>query len=108
MNMYSESSLEVAAFQPVLCLRGGGADAKRREARKRKFATGQDEKAAQELTEESVRKKVRKQTSASFGEEVVPPSEKDTAEVRTVKDAEPESSRIASQRSQRFIVFIGR
>ena len=110
MNTYSENSLEVAAFQPVLCLRGGGADAKRKEARKRKFANGQDGKAAPLLTEgvESARKKARKQTPTSSGEEVVPTSEKDATEARAVKEAEAESSSIAQRRSQRFIVFIGR
>ena len=110
MDTYSENSLEVAAFQPALCLRGGGADAKRKEARKRKFATGQDGKAAPLLTEgaESARKKALKQTSASSGEDVVPASEKDATEARAVKEAEVESSSTAQQRSQRFIVFIGR
>ena len=107
--MDSEDSLEFPAFQPVLCLRGGGADAKRKEARKRKFATGQDEKAA-DLAEgaESARKKARKRFPASSGEEVVPSEENDATELGAGKDAKAESSSIAQQRSQRFIVFIGR
>ena len=109
MDIYGYGSLEAAAFQPVLCLRGGGADAKRKEARKRKFATGQDGKAAN-LTEgaESERKKARKQNSALSGGEVDPPSKYDATEIGAVMDAEAESSGIAQHRSQRFIVFIGR
>ncbi|KAL8794783.1 MAG: hypothetical protein Q9195_002737 [Heterodermia aff. obscurata] len=106
--MYSDDSFEFATFQPVLCLRGGGADAKRKEARKRKFATGPDKKAAN-LTEgaESSRKKARKQTPASPGAEVVPSSKNNATEVGPVKDAEAESTSIVQQRSQRFIVFVG-
>ena len=108
MHMYSDDG--APTFRPVLCLRGGGADAKRKEARKRKFATSQDEKAA-DPTEgaEPARKKARKLFPIPPGEGVVSPSKNDAAtEVGAVKDTMAESSSIAQQRSQRFIVFIGR
>ena len=89
--------------QTVLRLRGGGADNKRKQARKRKFANLQGDNSADLTGEgEPAVKKLRKQAPSSPADKKAKiPSETDLGNHVGVKDRDPGHS------SQRFIVFIG-
>ena len=100
-----------------MCLRGGGADAKRKAARKRKFGhlpsqdSHGDEATGTAIGEHNAEPPVRKQKkktskSESGGPKPLPAS----AEARDVVDEQSsaQSAEIENpEKSQRFIVFIG-
>lgn len=100
--------------QPVLGLRGGGADQKRKEARKRKFAHLQSDEgttsvAIQSRSEpnvhaEPVVKKRQTQASSSPGDVQLPPTLEAGKDGVNRINAETGSPQ---QKLQRFIVFIG-
>ena len=118
--------------QPFLCLRGGGADQKRKEDRKRKFAQLQDDqrKASTEpesrkedaSTEQGARKKIKRASKSP--QETKPRAIADAKQERNEaeSDEKPESTPVVKiepdgdkaekeddqpQKAQRFIVFIG-
>ena len=109
VNLYS---------QPILRLRGGGADEKRKAARKRKFANPQSEKSRTKKNErqslqefdvqaEPIAKKQRTQASSPPRDaEPQANSTIDAEDTGDAKDINRESDRV-QRRSQRFIVFIG-
>lgn len=100
-------------LQPALCLRGGGADAKRKEARKRKFGhlpiqeSHDDETTEVALGEQDAEPPVKKQKRKSKNDPGWPkplPAPAGAAEEQSSAQV-PETT--ASQKPQRFIVFIG-
>lgn len=103
--------------QPALRLRGGGADAKRKEARKRKFGhhstqgSHGDEATGTAIGEddpEPLVKKQKKKTSKSESEGPEPLSP--SAEARDGVDEQSSAQsagRENPEKTQRFIVFIG-
>ena len=103
--------------QPVLCLRGGGADKKRKEARKRKFANLQSDdentplanrsRREPDVQTEPVAKKQRTQASSTPEDiEAWSASEADPGGKEEVEDVNVENGD-SQQNRQRFIVFIG-
>ncbi|KAI4135865.1 MAG: hypothetical protein LQ347_000318 [Umbilicaria vellea] len=103
--------------QPAMCLRGGGADAKRKEARKRKFGhlpnqhSHGDETTGTAIgehdTEPPVKRQERKRLkSESEGPKPLPAS----AEARDLVDEQSSAQsaeRETFEKKQRFIIFIG-
>lgn len=102
-----EDGVEDSVSQPMLRLRGGGADKNRKEARKRKFAPQQGEgrPSSSEYAEPSA-KKQRKQPSPSSGDEHATSGAELGSEA--VNENGADSNPVTQQKSQRFIVFIGK
>lgn len=104
--------------QSTLCLRGGGADEKRKAARKRKFANLQSEESKTKTIErqslqksdapaEPTAKKQRTQASSPPRDaEPQATSKVDSEDTGEAKDIGGESDSV-QQKSRRFIVFIG-
>lgn len=118
--------------QPTLSLRGGGADQKRKQARKRKFATRIDDRPVasfnlgdmdhQAPREHRPRKKVKTNPDSSLERENTHGEQfrRDDDETKNNENLEPESVNQSGQdpdeegkaldqpiKPQRFIVFIG-
>ena len=107
----------IHATQPMLCLRGGGADKKRKEARKRKFETLQGNETAEISEDQGLRKpgvqagpiakRLRKQAlSSPLDDEASPTLETNFEETEAAKDVVANNHN-SQQTTQRFIVFIG-
>ena len=102
-------------LQPVLRLRGGGADAKRKEARKRKFEHlptqgPHDDGATGTVIEgENAEPPVKKQKKKlkSLSERPEPPSLAEAQEALDEQSSVQAPETRSSEKSQRFIVFIG-
>ena len=104
-------------LQLVLRLRGGGADAKRKEARKRKFehllthgphdddATGTMIEG--ENAESPVKKQKKKKKLKSLSERPEAPPPAEAQEVLDEQSNVQAPKTKSSEKSQRFIVFIG-
>ena len=110
--MKSPRGRPVLEHHPVLGLRGGGADAKRKEARKRKFGNPPDstvDAAKEDNGTERRSKKPRAQEVPDDDTKPVPLLDTEVAvvalESQTFSDGLGE--RTTSEKSQRFIVFIG-
>lgn len=106
MDIWCENSV----FQPLLRLRGGGADKKRKEARKRNFANLHVDEATDstEEAEPSARKRRKQDLPDPEYKEAVPFSEKNSAgDEPVIKNVDTENGDMAQCKSQRFIVFIG-
>ena len=90
---------------PVLCLRGGGADAKRKETRKRKFAalTSNDlEKAKMEMVGNNAVFNHNESEAHEAGAPVSP-----SGHGKDGSEAQIGVRKQQSQRSPRFICFVG-
>ena len=104
---------DCANLQPVLRLRGGGADAKRKEARKRKFAhlpiqeSNDDEAAETAIREQDAESTVKKQKRKSKDDPEWPKPAAGAQELVEEQSSAQVPETKASEKSQRFIVFIG-
>ena len=105
--------------QPILlCLRGGGADEKRKAARKRKFASMQGDELIMKAIEcqslqksdvqaEPISRKQRTQTSSPAQDADPQANPKvDSEDGEEAKDVNGQNESV-QQKSRRFIVFIG-
>lgn len=102
----SDDGFEDSLLQPILRLRGGGADKRRKEARKRKFAPQGEERANSSESVEPPVKKQRKQPSPSSGDEHTASGAE--LELEAVNENDADSSTVTQNKPQRFIVFIGK
>lgn len=110
----------------TLCLRGGGADARRREARKRKFAylqkefphensqgggdladagRGLDREREDSPSEISKRRKI--DSPKSRPKKAIPTSSEPDNRAKLELDASEDGSKSKSAKAQRFICFVG-
>lgn len=104
--------------QPVLCLRGGGADAKRREDRKRKFAHLQESSNTIKYTGDVFEAELKRRPSSNEKNSKIEtktgfPAVKLGIEVQcegndTIQDRVASEVQVRlSNKSQRFICFVG-
>ena len=104
---------------PILCLRGGGADLKRKAARKRKFSHLQEPSSANELnggvrddgadSEPRSRKKKSKAENKNGSPGVSPRTEVQHGRDEGDNDQAASTIEVAvPNKSQRFICFVGR
>ena len=100
-DQWSDDGFEDSVSQPILHLRGGGADKKRKEARKRKFAPPQGEDCAHSSeSAEPTAKKLRKQPSPSSGNEHAASGAE--LELEAVNENDGDSSTVTQNKPQRF------
>ena len=97
-------SICISAKQPVLCLRGGGADNKRKEARIRKFAHISHDAESEGTSGSQAFKKPKKQATLTQNSESTP-SLYQRKVVGVTENAE--TTEAIQDKPQRFICFIG-